>query len=182
MPTWARLGARLNDLITQIFPCTTTELLPEWEASLGLPDPCTGPLPTTPQRTAAVCAKFAGRGGQSIPYFEQLAAALGFTISIETYYPFTVGRSRVGDHLFDEKWAFAWQVDAGETQILYFTVGTSTVGDPLATWGNELLECEIERLKPANTVPIFAWNVGTGSIWDAGASLWDGGDSLWDVT
>lgn len=179
MPVWARLGNRLNDLITQIFPCTTTELLPEWEVSLGLPDPCTGPLPTIQQRTSAVCAKFSARGGQSIAYFEALAAALGFEITIQTFYPFTVGRSRVGDHLFDEKWAYAWQVTASTNQILYFRVGSSTVGDPLATWGNQLLQCVLENYKPANTEVIFAY-ILDHSIWDQGISIWDGGASIWD--
>jgi uncharacterized protein YmfQ (DUF2313 family) len=179
MPVWARLGARLNDLITQIFPCTTTELLPEWEASLGLPDPCTGPLGTIQQRTAAVCAKFSARGGVSRAYFERLAASLGFEIAIETFVPFTVGRSRVGDHLFDEKWAWAWQVTASETQVVYFRVGQSTVGEPLATWGNQLLECEIRAHAPADTTPIFSYTLDE-TIWDDGATIWDDGATIWD--
>ena len=36
----ARLHARANALLVDAFPATTGELLPEWEASLGLPDAC----------------------------------------------------------------------------------------------------------------------------------------------
>ena len=35
----ARLHARENQLLIDLFPATTVELLPEWEASVGLPDP-----------------------------------------------------------------------------------------------------------------------------------------------
>jgi hypothetical protein len=31
MPTWERLTASLNGLIAEIFPCTTLQLIPEWE-------------------------------------------------------------------------------------------------------------------------------------------------------
>lgn len=179
MPTWARLQLKLNGLITQIFPCTTTELLPEWEASLGLPDPCTGPLPTLQQRTAAVCGKFAARGGQSMEYFIHLAASLGFNIEIETYSPFIASRSRAGDPLYDEKWAYAWRVIADPTQVIYFQASYSAAGDPLATWGNKLLECEFNAYKPAHTQIVFSYILAE-SNWDTGFSIWDRGDSIWD--
>lgn len=177
MPTWARLQLKLNDLITQIFPCTTTEMLPEWEASLGLPDPCTGPLPTLQQRTSAVCGKFAARGGQSMEYFIHLAASFGFNIEIETYHPFTASQDVAGYPIYDEQWAYAWRVIADPTQVIYFQASESAAGDPLATWGNKLLECEFENYKPANTQIVFAY-VLSESIWDSGFSIW--GDSIWD--
>jgi uncharacterized protein YmfQ (DUF2313 family) len=180
MPQWARLQVALNRLIAQIFPCSTTELLPEWEATLGLPDPCTGPLPTQQQRTAAVCGKFAARGGQSRDYFIHLAASLGFEIEIETYHPFTASQSRAGDPVYDEKWAYAWRVVASQVQVLYFQASYSAAGDPLATWGNKLLECEFNRMKPAHTVIVFSY-VLVSSVWDsAPVSIWDGGASIWD--
>jgi len=179
MPVWSRLSTRLNDLITEIFPCSTTELLPEWEASLGLPDPCTGPLPTQQQRQAAVCAKFSARGGSSYDYFVHLAASLGFQIRIETYYPFTASQSRAGDPIYDEKWIYAWRIVATQTTAIYFRASTSTAGDPLATWGNALLECEFNRLKPAHTWLVFAYTLQL-SNWDDGNSIWDSGESIWD--
>jgi uncharacterized protein YmfQ (DUF2313 family) len=50
MPTWVRLTAALNSLIANIFPCTTRQLLPEWEETLGLPNECTGPLGSFQER------------------------------------------------------------------------------------------------------------------------------------
>jgi uncharacterized protein YmfQ (DUF2313 family) len=180
MPLWARLHLRLNDLITQIFPCSTTELLPEWEASLGLPDPCIGPLPTLQQRTAAVCAKFSARGGQSREYFTRLAASTGLQIEIQEFRPFEASISRAGDPLYDEAWAFAWRIVVqAQPVVIYFRASGSTAGEPLATWGDKTLECLMQRYAPANTILIFAYRIDS-AIWDSGASIWDAGDSIWD--
>jgi uncharacterized protein YmfQ (DUF2313 family) len=179
MPLWARLNTRLGELIYDIFPCSTSGLLPEWEATLGLPDPCTGPLPTQQQRVAAVCGKFAARGGQSREYFIRLAASLGFEIEIEEYVPFYASRGRAGDPVYDEKWAYAWRVIANPVQVIYFHASISTAGDPLATWGNKVLECMFEALKPAHTEIVFSYTLNS-SRWDDGFSIWDEGFSIWD--
>lgn len=179
MPLWARLQIRLNALIAETFPCTTSELLPEWEASLGLPDPCTGPLAMQAQRLAAVCGKFTARGGQSRDYFIRLAASLGFEIRIIEFSPFYASRNRAGDPVYDEKWAHAWKIVTHPTPIVYFTAGVSTAGDPLAWWGNQLLECVIEALKPAHTEIVFSYTLNN-SVWDESTSIWDGGYSIWD--
>jgi uncharacterized protein YmfQ (DUF2313 family) len=46
-PAFERLTARANNLLIDAFPGSTYELLPEWEATLGLPDPCAGEAPTS---------------------------------------------------------------------------------------------------------------------------------------
>jgi uncharacterized protein YmfQ (DUF2313 family) len=181
MPAWVRLHLRLNDLIAQIFPCTTTELVPEWEASLGLPDPCTGPLPTLQQRQAAVCAKFKARGGQTKAYFIAVAASLGYTIEITEFAPFRAGQNRAGDPDYGADWAYAWRVSAIADTIWEFSAGASSAGEPLRAWGNEVLECALRAVAPAHTVLQFAYFLG-GSNWDEGQSIWDDGASPWDLT
>lgn len=183
--TWASLHRRINDVITETFPCTTYELLPEWESSLGLPDPCTGPLDTIQQRQSAVCAKFAERGGQSIDYFIALARALGYEINIEVFTPFRASQNRVGDRLRNEDWAFAWRVTVHQVlSIVWFRASVSAVGERLATFGDSLLKCEFEQRKPLHTVIIWRvgdappptyWDngLGPGTVWDSGASIWD---------
>lgn len=155
MPTFQRLTARGAYLLTDAFPSTADELLPEWEASLGLPDPCAGESPTIALRQAQVTARFIAGGGQSIAYFVNFAKTLGYDITIEQFAPFRVGASRVGTPLYGEAWAFAWQVNAPEFSISYFAVDVSAVGEPLATWGNTVLQCELRRLVPAHTTVIF---------------------------
>lgn len=179
MPAWVRLHLRLNDLIAQIFPCSTTELLPEWEATLGLPDPCTGPLATVQQRQAAVCTKFRAKGGQSKAYYIELAAALGFTITITEFAPFRAGINHAGDPVYGAAWAYAWQVSSEALTIWEFRAGLSTAGEPLRAWNNAVLECALRAVAPAHTVLLFVY-LGV-SNWDFGSSIWDGGRSTWDL-
>jgi uncharacterized protein YmfQ (DUF2313 family) len=159
MPTWSRLHQRLNDLIGMIFPCEQQppELLAEWEATLGLPDPCIGELDTVRERINAVCVKFSARGGQSKDYFIAIAAALGVEITITEFRPFEVGLNRAGDPLYGEAWAHAWEVNFPSTPMGYFSTGISTAGDPLRTWGNKIIECVLDALKPAHTILIFSY-------------------------
>jgi uncharacterized protein YmfQ (DUF2313 family) len=178
MPTWVRLHARAENLLVDAFPCTTVELMPEWEETLGLPDPCTGELPTLQQRQQAICAKFAARGGQSVQYFIDLAESLGYTVTIKQFAPFRAGINRAGDPAYSAEWGFAWAIIGPIATVTYFRADVSTAGEPLAAWGNELLECTIREYAPAHTIPIFEYP--TESTWDVGESLWDDDQSVWD--
>lgn len=150
-PSMARLNARANYLLVDAFPADAVELLPDWESSLGLPDPCQGEAPTIQQRQAQVVARLTNGGGQSVPYFIAYALALGYTITITQFAPFRVGRNRAGDPICGRDWAFAWQVNAPANTFTYFRAGLSVAGEPLRTWTDEVLQCELEKLKPAHT-------------------------------
>jgi uncharacterized protein YmfQ (DUF2313 family) len=185
MPQTVRLNQRAIDVLRETFPCSTHELLPEWEASLGLPDPCIGELDTTQQRQAAVCAKFTARGGQSVAYFTRLAASAGYTITITTFRPFYVSEGRVDDPLYDERWAYVWRINIATVDTLvYFRVGESAVDEPLVSFGDPVIECLLTAAKPAHTELIFSYV--DGSLWDFSTadgshSAWDNGASVWDT-
>lgn len=156
MDTYSRLAARDAHLLVDAFPQTAYELLPEWEYTLGLPDPCAGTSPTLQQRQQQVVARLTARGGQSIDYFINFAASLGYPITITQFAPFRVGQT-VGQSLNGEAWAFAWQINAPTFTVEQFRVGRDTVGEPLANWGNTVLQCEMNRLKPAQTTLLFSY-------------------------
>lgn len=154
----ARLDERGVDFLVDVNPLTTLELLPEWEAVAGLPDKCTGELEETVQgRRAALVAKLSSSGGQSAAYFIAVAAALGYTVTITEFRPFRAGYSVAGDALTNGDWVYTWQVNAPEETVRYFSAGRSVAGEPLASWGNDLLECKIRELKPAHTLVLFAY-------------------------
>ena len=166
MPTVARLDQRAQQLLIDAFPCSTTELLPEWEASLGLPDPCTGPIEDLAARQFAVCAKFTMRGGASRGYFIALAKSLGIDITIQQFAPFYVGRNRVGDRLFDSAWTFVWQVTITDPgAAIYFRVSENRVGDRLVTHSDQatILQCIFDQYKPAHTTVIFRYAPAEGT-------------------
>jgi uncharacterized protein YmfQ (DUF2313 family) len=152
-----RLASRGRALVVDAFPATTIELLPEWEASLGLPDPCAGPAPSIVQREAQVVARLIASGGQSVPYFISVALALGYTVTVTEFATFRAGIGHAGDPIYGADWAHAWQINAPLNSVTFFEAGHSAAGDPLASWGNTVLECEMNRIKPAHTVLIFSY-------------------------
>lgn len=158
----ARIDARGGDVVDEMDPRTAVETLEDWETALGLPNPCVTQTQTTEQRRAAVVSKLAQLGGASRAYFIQVAAALGYTITIEEFRPFLAGFANAGDSLTnDTEWRYTWQVNAPETTVSTFKVGIGKVGEPLRSWGNEELECVIEQLKPAHTHVLFAYGETT---------------------
>lgn len=153
----ARIDLRGEDLMNELDPRTTLELLPDWERVLGLPDPCLSQAGTLAQRRQAVTTKLTLIGGQSKQFFIDLAAGLGYTITITEFYPFVAG-SDVGDELYNsDEWRYTWQINAPETTITEFRVGQSTTGEALREWGNEQLECAMNLRKPAHTNLLFAY-------------------------
>ena len=156
-PTFARLAARDLNLLADAFPVAPLELLPEWESTLGLPDPCAGPSPTIEQRQKQVNGRFIGDGGQSAGYLVGIAAALGFDITITQYKPFRLGHSKLGAPLMGPGWQYVWDIHAPTITVSRFTLGRSFLGDPFWTISNAELECTIRALAPAHTLARFIY-------------------------
>lgn len=154
-PTYERNTARANYLLVDAFPATTYELLPEWEETLGLPDPCAGGSPSIQQRRAQVVARLANGGGASAAHFIAFAANLGYQVSIESFGPARASQARCGDSDYSEAWAHAWSIDLPLSTVTYAQASNSAAGDPLASWGNNVLQCEMQTVKPAQTVLLF---------------------------
>lgn len=152
---YTRNATAAAGLLEDAMPIAPVMMLPEWEESLGLPDPCAGPSPTIQERQQQVNARFTAAGGQSVPYFIALAASLGYSVTITQFAPFRAGINAVGQPISGETWAFAWQINAPQFTIERFSAGRDAVGDPLASWGNTVLQCEMQRVAPAHTVLIF---------------------------
>lgn len=155
---FANVANRGGDLILDAFPASTDELLPEWEASLGLPDPCQGEAPDLADRRAQVVARFAGGFAPSVPDFINYAATLGYTVTIIEFAPFRFGINHFGDPMYGVAWANAWTVRSPTIMPSFFQFGLSAFGDYFAQWGNTVLQCEFGRLKPAHTVVNFQYS------------------------
>ncbi|MDN0102962.1 YmfQ family protein [Yersinia bercovieri] len=147
-----------RDLLDAAFPSTATAMLPEWEATLGLPDLCAiGEIDSIIQRQRAVVSKLFGIGGQSAAYFIRVAEALGYTISITQYRQACTGMSVCGDAINGEEWPFTWLIAAPETTINYAQCGLTYCSDPLRSWGNKQLECRLTVLNPSHTILKFGY-------------------------
>lgn len=151
--SFARNSDRAANLLVDAFPSSTIELLPEWEATLGLPDPCAGAAPSVTQRRAQVVARLTDTNGCSVPYFIAFAKALGYDITITQFAPRRFG-GRFCTPFGGEAWAYAWQVNAPEFTINRLRFGDS-FGQPWAQWSNNVLQCEIKARAPAHTILLF---------------------------
>lgn len=156
---FCRIDERAKELINEVDPNTTFELLEDWERLLGLPDECDGTEDKSIQeRRARVIQVLTTRGGQNEDFYKRLASNFGFdidVISASDQPPFTVGKSRVGDKLTNGDWKFAFVIEAPAEFLTRFRVGQSTTGDRLVTVGNNTLKCLMEKYKPAHAVVLF---------------------------
>jgi uncharacterized protein YmfQ (DUF2313 family) len=152
---YVRLHARAEALMDEADPRTTLELLADFERVLGLPDTCVEIPTTTTERRQAVITKMLATGGASPQYFIDLAATYGYEITITEFDPYTV-ESEIDAPLYGDNWVYWWQVNAPLNSITYFDMN-SVVTDPLASWGNDRLECLIRKYKPAYTNVIFSY-------------------------
>jgi uncharacterized protein YmfQ (DUF2313 family) len=124
---------RAAALQAEISPATASEMLADWEVSLGLPDACAPAAQTVAQRRVAADARWREVGGQSRRYFIGLAASRGYAITLAEPAPHN------------------WRVTVPETALVTrFRVG-SKAGTPLRTWQRHPLTCTFMRAKPAHT-------------------------------
>lgn len=154
----ARIDGRAGQLLEEADPRATAELFLDWERVAGLPDACVLAFDgeqAIAQRRTALIGKLTTVGGQSPDYYIGLAAAIGYAVTITEFAEHSVNDD-VEHPLYGAAWNFAWQVNAALNSITEITVD-DTVEDPLAAWGNALLECVINRLKPAHTTVLFSY-------------------------
>ena len=85
------VDARAADLLErESDPRSTIELLPDWERNWGLPDPCYTSPQSIDERQRALVMRMTMLGAQSRQFFIDVAAMLGYTITITEYRPFFV--------------------------------------------------------------------------------------------
>lgn len=161
----ARVDGRISDLLEEVDPRSALELLEDWERVAGLPDGCIPAPDSIAERRAALLSRVTGQGGQSRAYFIELAARIGYAITIDEFRPFAAG-SLAGEDLNGDAWAHTWRVNVQPAAvdtgtgftITYFTAG-SNAGERLAGFGSLDLECVISRARPAHTTVLFSYPV-----------------------
>ena len=97
---WGFVDSRAADLLErESDPRYTIELLPDWERNWGLPDPCyTAPQTIGERQLALIIMRMTMQGSQSRQFFIDVAAQIGYTITITEYRTFVVGIDRCGDN------------------------------------------------------------------------------------
>lgn len=149
---------RTETLRIELDPRTTNELLGDWERLVALPDECSDPDNTSiVTRRNEVLAKLTSQGSISRQFYIDLAARLGYTIEIFEYKQFLAGISHAGDLLSNGDWVHCWLVTAPAGTADFFEAGVDFAGDPLAVYSDGVLECYINKRKPAETLVFFSY-------------------------
>lgn len=161
----------------EMFPDKVDELLPHWERTYGIaPD---NEVPYS-ARIDNLLANIRATGGLTRAYFIELAAKLGYSVTIDEFEPFMAGWSEAGDEIYIEDIVYVWQVNvtpvfyladgsviadgsvvAGGNSVnlktYYFEAGISAAGDYLSFYTNEFFESIFNKLKPAHTACVFVY-------------------------
>ncbi len=115
---FGRVDGRAQDLLAEMDPRTTTELIEDWERVCGLPDPCAAAPTTLADRRAAVATRLTERGtlGVSIAFLTATIVALGYDeadiLFRRGHLPVFSCESECDDALNTEEvgWPFVWEV------------------------------------------------------------------------
>ena len=95
---WGDFELKASHLLEQESdPRKTIEMLPDWERNWGLPDPCYEEPQSVDERHQALMMRMTMIGAASREFFIEIAAQLGYTITITEYRPFMVGMDHCGD-------------------------------------------------------------------------------------
>ena len=141
--SYQRNDAAAVRLLTDAFPGTADALLPEWEASLGLPDAVAGPAPTVEKRRRAVMSRLVGSYGPSAAGMKSLAAAFGFNLALTPVAPFRAGQSAAGQPAASPAWAFALVAKVAPMAAPPFA-------DPIGAWDAAFVASGLRALVPAH--------------------------------
>jgi uncharacterized protein YmfQ (DUF2313 family) len=163
---WDAEQANMESLGAQVDPRKAVELLPAWQQMLG-PDPCGRDLTATTllQLQQLTYQRYTSRGGQSIPYFVGLAAAVGEAISIREGTWFRFGQKRFGVGCFSAAGnQFNWRVTLPQTLLIPRRFGARRFPDPFGSAQPSLSQCPITHACPAHTTVSFGHAAPSGPI------------------
>ena len=156
----ARIDARARALVDESDPRTSVEELERWFEDHGIPSDCVAAIadPSLEQMRQELIAKITSNSGLTAKFFEELAAVLGYTATVTTFESFTCA-SACNQALYDERWrtSFVLGIAFSEAGTAKLFDTTWSVDQPLARWGNALLECLIRALAPAHVDVIFMY-------------------------
>ncbi|WP_051554249.1 putative phage tail protein [Desulfobulbus elongatus] len=144
-----------ESLLSEMFADSAAILLTTWERVYGL-TAAAGFEEPLQMRRDRVTKTIRARGGLSIPYFINLAAGMGYAISIEEPIPSMTGWLCAGGELMSGEVLWQWGANVGGMNIYSFRAGNSSVGERLSWWpGYAELEAVFAELRPAHTFVYF---------------------------
>ena len=147
----AEVDRSASNLLTDILPNTTFNLLPDWERIAGLPDICSVLGSSITIRRASLLEKLVTKPNLNVTEFERIGDTFGTTITVEELDQ-TRADAIVGLDTSGGKWRFVWWIGIPLSADLRYFRMTSRVNERFATFErNTELECRLENAAPAHT-------------------------------
>lgn len=152
--------ASADMLLEEMFAYGSFDLLERWEKTYGL---SVSPADSLQIRRNRVVQKLQELGALDIQYFIQLAAGLGFVITIAELMPLMPGWMGAGEEVMSQNidgtsnadWC--WRVSITSQPGFYFRAGESVSGESLSYSYHAELEALFNELKPADTFLDFVY-------------------------
>jgi uncharacterized protein YmfQ (DUF2313 family) len=144
-------------LLQEMRPETALYTLSDWERICGLKPSADDPIQT---RRARIVQKLNEKGGLSRQYYTDLAALLGYTVTVEELRPFMAGIDHAGDRIFVVETLSMWRVRVLDSGAKYvsFRAGSSASGERVLWWPSDsYLEDLFNKLKRATTIVVFEY-------------------------
>ncbi|RJX46889.1 phage tail protein [Pseudomonas syringae pv. actinidiae] len=157
---FARIDGRAFDLLNEMDPATVSELVPDWERVMNLPDPCLGLKPLFADRRLSVRQRLVATGGQNAGFYIDIAVSQGYPDATVTEHRAPrMGRSRFGQAHFGT-WSaqFMWTLNTGGRQRLGRRFGASYWGERFGVNPGTAIECLIRRAAPAHSAEFVNFN------------------------
>lgn len=160
-PSLALAHQRGDDLMLEIDPRTTTELISRYEGICGLPDSCAPPggVQTLRQRQQRLDAKINVTGGINEAFYLSQLETLGYSdVTITRFQSQNFNcNSLCTDSLYNEDWRYYWQVNMPAVTTIDYMTCISDCAASLRTWGDTVVECVIQKHCPSHTYVIFRY-------------------------
>ncbi|WP_122439429.1 YmfQ family protein [Pseudomonas viridiflava] len=157
---FARIDGRAFDLLNEMDPATVSELVPDWERVMNLPDPCLGLKPLFEDRRLSVRQRLVAVGGQNAAFYVGIAVSQGYPdASVIEFRAPRMGRSRFGQaHFGTWNAQFMWTLNTGGRQRLGRRFGASYWGERFGVNPGTAIECLIRRAAPAHGIEFINFN------------------------
>ena len=157
---FARIDGRAFDLLNEMGPASVSELVPDWERVMNLPDPCLGLKPLFEDRRLSVRQRLVAVGGQNAAFYVGIAFSQGYPdASVTEFRTPRMGRSRFGQaHFGTWNAQFMWTLNTGGRQRLGRRFGASYWGERFGVNPGTAIECLIRRAAPAHGIEFVNFN------------------------
>jgi len=140
---FSRIHGRMDTLVAEVLLKETSELLDDWETSVGLPGKCAPAAVSDAARLERIIGKLAEIGGSTPEYFIGIAARYGITIVLdEDESPFEMGVHGMGDPVGGDEWRYVWYAHVDPAP-------------PLAV--RQLIECVFQSIAPGDRLLKWRW-------------------------